>query len=352
MKILYTILFFFSFEIKVSAINYNVWQEEKVNDLTLTYDEIKMYKWYKEEIKGEYLLYDITLDKYPYNNLDNQIKGDFSPWDTTCIKSDYREIEYKEIYEYQKVKDILYIKLENISKDTNINNILIKSNNNLIKYEIVNSYNYLNNNIKNSGYIILKLDNYYDISNISFYINTNEDKFFSIFIYNDISNIKNYLLNYTIISNTNYDISKFNINKNNDIYTSITTENIINEDKFTKKTNHYQICRYRDILTYHYDIIKTYYDDNYHINISNYIKDEKTLKTFYKYYYIEGKNNLEENDHKTINNKINVSTKNNIHLNENIKTINKNNKNKITKYIIIFLIISTTIYIIKKCRMN
>ena len=58
MKILYTILFFFSFEIKVSAINYNVWQEEKVNDLTLTYDEIKMYKWYKEEIKGEYLWFD------------------------------------------------------------------------------------------------------------------------------------------------------------------------------------------------------------------------------------------------------------------------------------------------------
>lgn len=359
MKTLYFILFFFLLQVKVDAITYDVWQEEKIDDLTLTYNEIKMYKWYQENKEGEYLLYDIEIDKYPYNDLSNQIKGNFSNWEEVCIKNDYRNIEYKDIYEYKKLKDIKYIKIENLIYDAPKINIKITNNFENINYKIIDSDKYLNNYLEKSGYLILELNNYYNIENLSINIETKSINFFSTFLYDIFPDNKRFILNYTLTNNTNYNASDFNKNKNiidnYDIYETINSEFYLKETNFLIKTSQYQLCRYQDILTYHYDIIRTYYDDNYHIFIDNYIKDLKTEKTFYKYYYKEGKNNTDEIINlKENNNKLNIITNTNNYLNKNIKNNIKQKKDRtIYIFILIFLLLLLIfLKIKKKCRMN
>jgi len=362
MKKIITFLLLCLIMFEAKALEYGVWTDKLEDDITISYSETTMYKWYQEKINGEYLLYDIEIEKYPYNDLNNYVLGQFSNWQDECITNDYRLIENKDIYYYKQVKKIQYIKLENISKNHQVDNINIYENNKKINYEIIKaSEGYNGNYFKTSSYIIIKLDDFYNYNDISVEILSKENyRFYKMYLYHKQD--ETYLAeNKQVITNVKTTKEDNIINeKYENIYTDVLTsedidildENIILIDKKT-------LCRYQDKLTFHYNIEKIYYDDNYHEYIDGYIKDEKTAKKFYKYENLLGKNNIIQID---TNNDI-IKNNNIIKLNKNKKeTINENKKenktNKNTLNIIIlisisFLIIVTiTIIKIKKCRKN
>ena len=351
-------LFIFFIARKVSAVTYDVWTERKEESDNLVYETKTLYKWYKEEKKGEYLLYDIVLDKYPYNDTTDTILSEYSKWANTCPKSEYRNIEYKDITKYKTIKKIKYMKIENISKNNKIEEIIIKSHNKNINYKVIDySDNYIpsDNYFYTTAYAIFALEEECDANDLYLYLKTNEIyDFFSVYFYHDLEEDYIFSKHYTFTGIDNF-IDKEWINKNNqNLYTDIIEgENIIEND-FTKIINTDRKCRYQDVLTYHYNIEKIYYDDKYHENVEGYLKDYATKKVLYKYEDIIGKGNTEYEYIKEINRSTNTNpntikiTSNNID-----KLAPSNTKQKKNSYYItvVIAIITITLYIIrKKCR--
>ncbi len=351
-------LFIFFIARKVSAVTYDVWTERKEESDNLVYETKTLYKWYKEEKKGEYLLYDIVLDKYPYNDTTDTILSEYSKWENTCPKSEYRNIEYKDITKYKTIKKIKYMKIENISKNNKIEEIIIKSHNKNINYKVIDySDNYIpsDNYFYTTAYAIFVLEEECDANDLYLYLKTNEIyDFFSVYFYHDLEEDYIFSKHYTFTGIDNF-IDKEWINKNNqNLYTDIIEgENIIEND-FTKIINTDRKCRYQDVLTYHYNIEKIYYDDEYHENVEGYLKDYATKKVLYKYEDIIGKGNTEYEYIKEINRMTNTNpntikiTSNNIDKLAPSNTEKKKNSYYIT---VVIAIITITLYIIrKKCR--
>lgn len=351
-------LFIFFIARKVSAVTYDVWTERKEESDNLVYETKTLYKWYKEEKKGEYLLYDIVLDKYPYNDTTDTILSEYSKWENTCPKSEYRNIEYKDITKYKTIKKIKYMKIENISKNNKIEEIIIKSHNKNINYKVIDySDNYIpsDNYFYTTAYAIFALEEECDANDLYLYLKTNEIyDFFSVYFYHDLEEDYIFSKHYTFTGIDNF-IDKEWINKNNqNLYTDIIEgENIIEND-FTKIINTDRKCRYQDVLTYHYNIEKIYYDDEYHENVEGYLKDYATKKVLYKYEDIIGKGNTEYEYIKEIN-RITNTNPNTIKITSNNidKLVPSNTKQKKNSYYItvVIAIIIITLYIIrKKCR--
>lgn len=342
----------------VSAVVYDEWTEEKENDENLVYETKTLYKWYKEEKRGEYLLYDIVLDKYPYNDLNDTIYSEYSNWLENCPASEYRKIEYKDIYNYKTVKKINYIKIENISKNNKIEDIIIKSHDKRINFTLEEKnekYIEKDNYFYTTAYAIFKLEEECDANKLYLSLKTKENyQIFSVYFYNNLK--EDYTLSKKhVFTGLDYNIDKTWLNENNpNLYTNILKQENVIENDFTYIISKDKVCRYQDILTYHYDIIKQYYDDEYHENVEGYKKDYSTKKVIYKYENIIGKNNSE---YEYIN-KLNNSTKkdaNNIKIVTKAsqklasKTIDKKKKNNLIYFIIITLLLIIYI-IIKKCR--
>ena len=351
-------LFIFFIAHKVSAVTYDVWTERKEDNDNLVYETKTLYKWYKEEKKGEYLLYDIVLDKYPYNDTTDTILSEYSKWENTCPKSEYRNIEYKDITKYKTIKNIKYMKIENISKNNKIEEIIIKSHNKNINYKVIDySDNYIpsDNYFYTTAYAIFALEEECDANDLYLYLKTNEIyDFFSVYFYHDLEEDYIFSKHYTFTGIDNF-IDKEWINENNqNLYTDIIEgENIIEND-FTKIINTDRKCRYRDVLTYHYNIEKIYYDDEYHENVEGYLKDYATKKVLYKYEDIIGKGNTEYEYIKEINRITNTNpntikiTSNNI---DKLAPSNTEQKKNSYYIIVIIAIITIALYLIrKKCR--
>jgi len=264
--------------------------------------EIK-YRWYKEVITGDY---------YPLQTITSKDKvdltkikyGEFSNWKpVNCSRNEMQyDIEKREIYVYEKVKDVRYILLENFTYN---NNIEIYYQNNPINFEIISNQN---NQIKidlKKNYIIETLligidsDAKFRIS----YYSTNEFK--EEVAAKEINNEKIIVVD-----------KSWNIDKNQ--YVQINTETNYPTSDLTKKISFFYTCKYREIYVYKYEITREYYDNNYYSNVDGYIKDLKDYKIFYKikpltntieitkekiikepiteYIYIEKENNKQEND--------------------------------------------------------
>lgn len=315
MKKIYLIilsLFIFFIARKVSAVTYDVWTERKEANDNLVYETKTLYKWYKEEKKGEYLLYDIVLDKYPYNDITNTILSEYSAWENTCPESEYRNIEYKDIIKYKTIKSIKYMKIENISRNNKINDIIIKSNGKKINYQVLkhnDKYIPSDNYFYTTAYAIFALEEECDINDLYLFLKTNKNyDFFSVYFYHNLEEDYSIGRPHVFTGIDNF-IDKEWLNENNqEIYTDILEGENIKENDFTKIISTDKKCRYQDLLTYHYNIEKVYYDDDYHENVEGYLKDYTTKKVMYKYEDIIGKGNSEY---------------------EYIKEINKNTNNKL-----------------------
>ena len=133
------------------------------------------YRWYKEEIEGEYLLED-TLNKYQYKDNNKYIYGDyiedFKLLDNNIDLNDKaKEYEFKTTYYYKKPLKVNYINFKNYATPMNVERINIYYKDTLLNYSATNYYfvdwNGTGGNFAAKAYLSLSLDNKYDPEDIS-----------------------------------------------------------------------------------------------------------------------------------------------------------------------------------------
>lgn len=283
----------------VNAEEYSNWVESL--DDSIKYDDVQTetrYRFYKEEIEGEYLISD-TLNKYKYNDINDYIYSEFSDWQEVC-EGEYANIENKILYPYKKlVVDTNYIQIRGLTKDISFDDIKIYANEEEVSYEIVEcddctkSYNYITSNEK----LILKLDNTYPSMSLSFYIKANSNYpniIYRIETYYDENFEK---IGIAYVANSNLNTFKPDERW---LYLAMESDIMYSEVPVVEDTNTViypskNMCRYQEKMTYYYNINKVYYDDNYYTNIDGYIKDTNDYKVYYRYLINDNKEKIEDN---------------------------------------------------------
>ena len=378
-KIILFIVTFILFVNVTNAEEYSEWQQQL--DFSIKYKNIETetrYRFYKEEIEGEYLIKD-TLDKYNYENKNKYIYSDFSLWQESC-EVDNANIENKVVYPYKKlIVDTNYIHIYEFANNISFKDIKVFSNGKEIPYTYEVCDNCVSDytKITKDEQIILKLDGSYPTKSLSFYIEANDgypNIIYKIMTTYDIDGSK---IGIAKVINSNLkdfvpDSRWYSLATESDImYSDILVEEDDNTVIYPSKN----MCRYQQKMTYHYNINKVYYDDNYYTNIDGYIKDINDYKIYYRYLIETDKNtNNDNNINKIDNNEIKQYQKNeeepnkieedkNINKNSNVKNNTNNNTNKevpivntmsinkqipIIKYIILVVIVLTLIFIFYK----
>ena len=383
MLILSTLILFIN---SVKAEEYSDWVEWLDN--SIKYDDVETetrYRFYKEEIEGEYLTSD-TLNKYQYQDIEKFIYSEFSNWQETC-NGENINIENKLLYPYKKlIVDTNYIYIDELYNDINNNNIKIYSNGIEVPYTFevcencVNNYNY----IKKGEKIILKLDKNYPSKSLTFYIDANSEYPNVTYKLKTTYDKDGTKLALVKIANTNLkdfipNDRWFYLAMESDIMYSETP---VLEDENTIIYPSKNMCRYQEKMTYFYNINKVYYDNNYYTNIEGYIKDTNDYKVYYRYLIKDDNEEIIEDSNSTLNNNkvtntnINNNSSNNgqevedeninkenidnndlstINVSDNIEKENKktplvntmsiNKKVPLIKYIILLVIILTLIFI-------
>lgn len=233
-------------------------------------DEIEVrYKWYKEIIsqEGEYYpLKDITeTDKVDINKIKYVGENIYNP--KYCdLPSEYYKKQETYVRKYKKTYNASYVLIENINSD---NDIKIYKGNKLINFSVISNEN---NQIK------INLNKEYLCNELLFYVNT-EDKY-RISIYNDIT-FKRLIISKEIENQKISVPDKTWITDETEFYEYITTTKYEKSD-FAKLISEELSCSYKEKYVYKYDVSREYYDDDYHLNVDGYIKDENDYRLFYK----------------------------------------------------------------------
>ena len=344
------------------------------SDVCLAEDKYEIrYRWYKEEIQGEYLIED-TSNNYQYSDINKYIYSDyivdFKELDNAIDLSDStREYELMTKYYYKKPLKINYINLGNFTGYIDIDKINIYYKNMLLNYKAVNYYGTDWNGTRGSfdmySFISFELEKKYDPKDISVEIITKStDSLIKYELrytigFNDTNdaNVIRYTANSKeskYIPNNTWDILRLD----DKIYEGIDKE-LVNELYIIYNTKVYY--RYRNKLIYYYNIKKKYYDDNYYANVDGYLPD------YNDYIIYSDSDEIDDNEVRVINNNAinntdvkktisrttssinDISTVNNLAINDDI------NKYLIVAAIIISLTIIGIglIYIsCKNCRTN
>lgn len=217
-KILTGLLTFFLLVNNISALSttyyseysdFSSWQEEPIIENDTTKVEIeRRYRWYKETMKnGDHYIEEENDPEYSLINRKDTKKTDWSDWQTTPPEEKKnREIKSKEFYEYQDMKKIRYIHLEQFHGENNklnITEIEVKINGNVIDYEVecencaeefsknIKNQNLLdeNNYIEDSGYLRIDLKEEYNLNEFTFIIHmkdtSTERKMYNLYITRD-----------------------------------------------------------------------------------------------------------------------------------------------------------------------
>lgn len=331
------------------------------------------YRWYKEEIVGDYLLED-TSNVYQYSDKNKYIYSDyiddFKLLDNKIDLNDSsREYELMTKYYYKKPLKINYINLGNFTGSIDIDKVNIYYKNTLVDYVASNYYGTdwdgIKGNFDTYSFISFCLENKYDAKDISVEIITKS-----------IDNLVNYELRYAIGFNDTNDtnVIKYIASNKESKYIPDNTWDILKFDNKIYESNVKDLdneiyvmhsmevyYRYRNKLIYYYNINRKYYDDNYYVNMDGYLPDYND----YKVYYDSGE--IDDNEVKVINN----NTINNIDVKKTISSTtssissisrinNLTRDSNIYKYLIVSsIIISLTIIGIglisiscKNCRTN
>jgi len=279
-KIIFILLFIGINILSVIKVNaqtfYSNYTDVLLNNDKYEVQSIKMYRFYKEEMIGEYI--NINEEKkYPYVEEDNLKYLDYSEYKDVCDKN--KDIKYTEFYPYRELKTVKYVKVYNNSRSINISNIKIFDDKKEIDYEIIDSLFYLSNNLNTNGFIVLKLNS--DISYDKFNIIIGSSDYSRLICFKVYNNLEKELADVATLTNGNNKLTIDNIplsNYGDIIYSekkiSKTDTNLI-YDSITK-------CQERDIQIYNYDIVRKYYD-GYHEDVTGYIKDEEDYKMYYRY---------------------------------------------------------------------
>lgn len=325
----------------INIVKADEWQEEKIEGENVITEY--RYRYYFERKDGEYLVSD-TEGKYEFVD-DNNVKyGEYSEWTEDC-SSDY-DILYGSEDKYQTIAKINIIMLKNVSdKQMNIKSIKIYDNDTLINHNILGGINVnVNNNIINTGgLLIISLENplefinhniHIDLDNrnLNYQLYLNKQRGMSdsdvIAIIDGKSSIKKYN------KNSNYVMKPLN----GDILTGYNIQN----DKYHKVLSSEEVCKYREIKKFNYNIHRTYIDDEYYasiddINVTDNLKselkkDEDDYKIFYKVKLNNDNNSDNDKDHNNDKNNDNKNNNNNTKNNViNNDIINNNDTNELVK---------------------
>lgn len=356
------------------------WQTEVPTGENIIVEKEERYKWYKVE------------ENVSYVNIENEDICEYFD-NNDYIMSDW-VVSY-DLPEFKKFRLIKTIKFEqnlntNIIGTLHIFNIIsneilyitevqVLSNNEILNYIIsdktdfqIQNFDKLNDN--NIEEIALDFENYDKISITFDYLRQIENMQIKLFFINNNMNIKelgiatgheqyNYLT-FQVLNENKFDLTC------NDTICELTInlkDVIIDKSNYNNFLNIYE---YQDKLFKCVNQKKIYLE-GYYTNIDNYIKDESTKKTYYRYkteytktlnnannivYYKdltlendqEDENNIEKKDDQdnvTINSKLNENTI------KKAKTVGKINYN-IMLYLILTLATITIIYIIIKKIVN
>ena len=288
--------------------NYSDWSDEVLVENELMDVEIeKRYKWYYfDRLDDEYLKLSDNYVNIDYNDF---IYTDYSDWEyTEILKQENIEVETRNIYKYQDIEDVRYIKLDNLYGSSNkfrITEIDVFVDGKKINFDIdcnSCSYNYKtffnNDEIKenmsfalNGSTLYIDLLSDYHISSIKIDLYlfdvTDELKTYDIsFLDKD----KNIFLNKSFKSNFkhntindvyafSYDATLLNLNNpiwKNEVYTTNSVKNTN-----TRKVTVLKQYRQREKMYKSYTLKQIYYND-YYVFKKGAISDENLYKLYYR----------------------------------------------------------------------
>ena len=250
------------------------------------------YRWYKEEIEGEYLLED-TSNKYQYKDNNKYVYSDYIS-DFKLLDNDIdlndktKEYEFKTTYYYKKPMKINYVNFKNFTTPMDVERINIYYKDTLLNYNTVNYYyanwDGMSGNFDAEAYLSLSLNNKYDPEDISVEIITkstddvaNFEIRYSFGFNDDISNdVIKYIANNQknkYVPNNDWDILKYE----DKIYEG-SEEELEGKIYVIDNTKIYYRCRSK--LIYYYNINRKYYNDNYYTNIDGYFPDYNDYKIY------------------------------------------------------------------------
>lgn len=239
---------------------------EELKDIT---NDVEIrYKWYKEEIEGDY--YPLKEKKEGYLIDADKIKyGPLSGWGpgNCLLPENYYLKNYDTIYIYQTIPKIAYIKLENLSSNATVK---VYQNNQNIEYKIISS--------DTDNYLMINLQKSYLVDDLTFYISG--DNQYKIKLYNNSIGVKEQLAKDVIGETLLIPDSTWTTEYTT--YVDYSTMNEIRQTSLTKRKTLNQVCTSREIFVYQYKINREYYDNNYHTYVEGYIKDINDYQIFYQ----------------------------------------------------------------------
>ncbi|MDD4547856.1 MAG: hypothetical protein PHI05_03860 [Bacilli bacterium] len=344
-KILIAIILLFSNIIGVYAkattyySNYSDFGEYKNNSIEandlINVKENNLYRYYKEEkILGDYALINEPDSVFPYTDLTDSIKTDYSEWSNNppVIKAG-RKIEVRDAYYYQDMEKVRYIHITNVDGSDNrlkINELIVEQNFSYqIPYTIICdgcSPNFLegvtngrlaneSSYIEKGGYLRIVLNDYYDLSELSirFYVSdfTNAEKKYEIKTSREAakdSDIFSTVLTKRWFRNSDpysfvecqYSLSRIPLVNPRWSELKRSDEPLIST--ITRKVTRLNEYRYQDTLYRQYGIKRTYYDKfDLTSPLGFPIKDEETATKYYA---------SQKRDKATIENDIVITDKN------------------------------------------
>ena len=381
MKLCTLILMLFIFNVNVLATDdvyyspyseFSAWSNDYIEgDDTHIVEYERRYQWYKEtnELGGYYI--EGTNDSiYPLIDYNDFYSTPFSEWQETKPNNELnRIINSRYVYEYQDMKEVRYIHLNNLQGSygsLRISEIEVYAGSNKIPYNFYcegcnsNFTNYINNGtsienmsyVNNGGYLRLDLNNYYPLDSITiklylFDVGT-DTKRYSIKITRDCPFNSASYAEVTMLSFFTYS----HLSEITPVIYNITKMNITNPEWDNKKRSLSPVGstptrKVTDIIEYQYqDFMYRYYDiKKEHAGVysteaigSYNIIDNNQYEDYYRY---QSRDKIVFKDNLVITNKdtkledfILDSTTDNINIESNID-INKNGTYQV-KYILPF----------------
>ncbi len=286
-KILFILLSLTLFISNVNADTYSPWEELIIGTDDMEVETEIRYRYYRESINGEYLTKGLN-DNYEYEEENNYIYSDYSELQKSCPEGDKYEKETMTVYPYMEVKKTRYIVIDNNNEDLLFDRIKIYYDGNKIDYNIVKCDNcdLMFFVVYQNGRIELDLKDTYDTKKLSMEIVTNNSKYsdYNIRLYNNRLYSKSVA---SIMGGT--DVTFYQVDSawilDTDYTDILYSFELIEKDPFNILYMPTKKCRYRELLTYHYNIEKEYYDDNYYAFLDNgdYLRDEQDYKIYYRY---------------------------------------------------------------------
>lgn len=275
---------------KVHALDY-FWSDKELDNYELIETE-KRFKFYKEEREGKYIKKGEENLTYRYED-ENDIKYEkIGDYQDSCTESNNTYIEYKTVYPYKLIPKGKYFLLSNIARDLEIKNIEIYYLDEKLSYDIIKCTSCNDEVIKAGGSMLLSLDDEIIVGNIKLKIESSSEvntSYYGYFYDNDMNLIKKIHLftNQNTYLTNDYDYVHDNFKE---IY--YQNEEVL-KDHTKYPLEEKKMCQINSILTFRYNIVKKYYDDNYYSNLEDelYIKDSDNYKVFYK--YLAKENNIE-----------------------------------------------------------